>query len=409
MPTSYAAALTELSRLSALVATYGVLLLVLLVARLPLIERELGHDTLVRWHRKVAPWTMALLTLHVVTVVWGYASQFAVSLLAQTWDLERTYPWVLPATVGFVLMLVASFTSHRWARSRMAYETWWVTHLYTYLALALAFGHQLVLGQAFVGHPFAHWFWIALYVAVLSAVLIYRVGSPLVRLVWHDLRVDHVIRESSETVSIVMTGRHLSKLPAKGGQFFAWRFLTPSLWYQAHPWSLSAAPDGRSLRITVKNLGDASAELVHLKPGTRVLAEGPYGAFTAEARHDDRVVLIAGGVGVAPIVSLLADLPEHADVDVLYRAPRNDSVVLHRDLDALAARRPHTRVRYLVGSRHEYPIDARALVRLIPDISQADVFVCGPGDLVDSVVESVDVIGVPPERIHHEAFRMHST
>ena len=80
-----------------------------------------------------------------------------------------------------------------------------------------------------------------------------------------------------------ITGRHLDELRAEAGQFFRWRFLTRDHWWQSHPYSLSAPPTDRLLRITVKALGDHSHDLADLRPGTRVFAEGPYGALTSAA------------------------------------------------------------------------------------------------------------------------------
>ena len=91
-----------------------------------------------------------------------------------------------------------------------------------------------------------------------------------------------VTAEAPGVVSIYLSGRDLDALDAQSGQFFLWRFLTPDRWWKAHPFSLSAAPTKRGLRITVKDLGDDTHALQHVRPGTRVFAEGPYGTFTAD-------------------------------------------------------------------------------------------------------------------------------
>ncbi len=117
--------------------------------------------------------------------------------------------------------------------------------------------------------------------------------------------------EAPGVVSILLRGRQLDRLPVAGGQFFQWRFLRRGLWWQAHPYSLSAAPTGDELRITVKDLGDHSAGLARQLPGTRVAIEGPYGTFTADTATQDRLLLIGAGVGTAPILSLLHELPRH--------------------------------------------------------------------------------------------------
>ena len=402
------ALLTELGRWSGLLGTYGALLIILLVARIPVLERSVGLDRMVMWHRRLGPAVLVLILAHVVLITAGYAASEAVSYLSETWTFASTYSWLLPAMAGLALMVMAGVTSWRVARRAMKYETWWITHLYFYLAIALAYLHQITLGQQFVTHRWARWIWIGMYVVTFGLLIAYRIAAPVLRSRRHDLRVHSVSRESKDTVSVWMSGRDLDKLRARGGQFFGWRFMTRDMWWQSHPYSLSAGPDNAFLRITVKDLGDHSRSLARLKPGTRVVAEGPYGVFTADARHGDRVVLVAGGVGVTPIRALLDELPQKVSVDVLFRAPRPEALVLRKELDAIAAARPQVRVRYLVGSRHDYPINARTLAYLVPDIAAADIYVCGPSQLVDTVVEAGHHLGIEPHRIHHEAFSFHS-
>ena len=395
--------LVFIGRITALVGTYGVLLTLLLIARIPVLEREVGLDRTVSWHRKLAPWSMLLITIHVISTTLGYAIEANSSALSEFWNLLTTTRWILPATAGFVLMLVASVSSYKKIRTKIAYETWWVIHIYTYLAIALAYAHQVTLGNALVKSPVAAKAWLVATIFAVGSIVLFRWVMPIVRGLRYQLRVHSVVQESSNVVSVWLTGRKLDRLKVRGGQFFAWRILTRDLWWQAHPYSLSAAPDGKYLRITVKDLGDHSGSLAKLRPGTRVLAEGPYGAFTATKRHGDEVVLVAAGVGIAPIRALLEELPHKTKVDVLFRARSNDEVLLKKELDILA-QRPNTKVRYLVGSRKEHPMDARTLIRLVPTIAQADVYICGPDALTEQIRDAAEIIGIPPSHIHDEAF-----
>jgi predicted ferric reductase len=403
------ALLTEASRWAALVGTYTSLLLLVLVARVPLVERSVGYDRLVSWHRKLGPVALVLIALHVVLVTLGYAAAAGTSYLGQTWTFASTYPWLLPAMAGFALMVFAGLASWRVARRTVKYETWWVTHLYFYLAIALAYLHQVMYGQQFVGHAWARWTWIGMYVVTLGLLLVFRVAGPVWTSLRLDLRVYGVQRESHDTVSVWITGRRLERLALRGGQFFGFRFMTRDGWWQSHPYSVSAGPTPSFLRITVKDLGDQSRELATLRPGTRVVVEGPYGVFTADNRRTDHVVLIGGGVGVTPVRAILDDLPGDVEIDFLYRAHRADDVVLRRELEKIAAqRRGRMRLRILAGSRHDYPIDARSLLHLVPRIGGADVYTCGPASLVAAVREAARVLGIPDERVHHEEFSFHS-
>ena len=163
-------------------------------------------------------------------------------------------------------------------------------------------------------------FWWGLWAASAGAVLVWRVALPLWRSARHRLRVTSVVREGHGVVSVYMTGRRMDRLRAEAGQFFTWRFLTGPGWTRGHPYSLSAAPDGRSLRITVKELGDDSAVLRHVRPGTRVLVEGPYGRLSARARTRPKVALIGAGVGITPLRALAEELDcAPGDAVLLYR------------------------------------------------------------------------------------------
>src|SRR3954469_5565475 len=321
---------------------------VLLVARVPPLERAIGQDRLVGWHRRPGPWPLYLLAGHAVFISVGYAGAAHDGVLHQLRQLLWTYPGILAATAAGALLIAAGVTSYRLARRRMAYETWWSVHLYTYLALFLSFSHQIGTGASFVGHPVATAWWTALWVGTLALVLVARVGLPLWRSLRHRLTVVGVTPEGPDSYSVLLRGRRLDRLPVAGGQFLQWRFLRRGLWWQAHPYSLSAAPTGRHLRITVKVLGDHSAALRRMRPGTHVAIEGPYGVFTADARQTDRVLLVGAGVGITPIRALLEELPEHADVVVLLRGSTPDDLVL-RDEIADDVRRRRGRLHELVG------------------------------------------------------------
>jgi ferredoxin-NADP reductase len=210
-----------------------------------------------------------------------------------------------------------------------------------------------------------------------------------------------------------MRGRDLDLLGAEPGQFFLWRFLTRGHAVSAHPYSISSVPDRRHLRITVKAAGDHSALLRDLRPGDKVLAEGPFGHFTARRRARQGCLLIAGGTGIAPIRVLAEDLAARprsgpADIVVLYRASRTGDLLFRRELDAMADAGVLT-VRYLVGRRADLgfdPLSASRLHHLIPDVRRRDVWICGPPKMCEAVGTSLRRLGVPPRRLHTERFSL---
>jgi predicted ferric reductase len=390
-------------RLAGFAGTYLMLIMVVLVARLPWLERSCGQDQLVRWHRKLASWAIALITAHVVLIVLGYAQASSTGALRELWVLVTSYRDMLAATVGFGLLIMAGISSYRHVRRRLRYETWWVVHLYLYLGLAMAFAHQIFTGVSFIGHPLVRALWIVVWAATAGLVLVYRVAQPIWRSLRHQLRVVAVHPEAPGVVSVVCRGRHLDRLAVSGGQFFHWHFLTREMWWQGHPYSLSALPRPPYIRVTIKGLGDQSRAAASLRPGTRVAIEGPYGTFTSHARVRDGVALFAAGVGITPVRALLEDLPDEVDVVVVVRASTPADLV-HRDEVATLVRQRRGRLREIVGSRHEVRLNARVLRSLVPDIAHRDVYICGPDGFSAEIAAAALRLGADAEQIHTETF-----
>ena len=394
---------TAAGQIAGLTGSYLLLVMLLLISRLPWLEGILGQDRLVRWHRRLGPWPIILLGSHAVLITIGYAEQASIGPWHELAILLTSYPDVLMATVAFGLLVMAGVASFRAARSRLRYETWWAVHLYTYLAIALAFSHQLADGVSFVGHPLARLFWIVIWASTAGVVLVYRLGLPLWRTVYHRLRVAEVREEGPGVVSVICAGRHLERLPIVGGQFLQWRFLHSDLWWQAHPYSISALPRPPFLRVTVKALGDFSKSVANIPVGTRVAIEGPYGAVTAHSRCGDKVLLVAAGVGVTPMRAILEDLPAAVDVVVMLRAPTREDVIFHHEIAPLVQARGG-RLHVLVGNRHQVRLDSRLLGKLVPDVGTRDVYVCGPDGFTNRIVVAARRLGVSSDRIHSESF-----
>ena len=400
--------LATASRVAALIGSYFAIVGIFLVARIPAVERGVGHDRLVAWHRTLGPWSLYLILLHFVLVTVSFAGQDQIPLYKEIWNFLNDYPWMWQALAGFLLMMLAGVTSYRKARAKMSYETWWIIHIYTYIAIAISFMHQVLNGQMFVGHPLNRLYWTSLYVLMAGAVIFYRIGIPLVRSLRVGLVVERVVEEAPGLISVIMRGRNLKSLTAEGGQFFGWRFLTRGHFLMSHPYSLSAAPTDKHLRITIKDLGDHSRATRYIKPGTRVFVEGPYGAFTAGRATQPHLVMVGGGVGITPIRALMEEFKSGVQMDVFYRVSRADELILKDELDYLVAQSNGSiRVHYLVGSRKDYPMDAQFIKSYAPRAADSDIYICGPQALVDTVRKAAEDLGVPKNRFHDEDFAFH--
>ncbi|MGC9377195.1 ferredoxin reductase family protein [Streptomyces sp. MH13] len=401
----------DAGRITGLLAGYLMALVVLQTARVPALERRVGSDRVARWHAMTGRYTLCLVLAHVFLIMWGYAARAGKGLggvVQQTISSVNQLPDMGKAAAGTGLLVLVGLLSIGPVRRRIPYDAWYHVHLLTYVAVFLTFWHQLTTGNDFAVEPVATTVWYALYGSVTALVLWYRVLTPLRLNLRHRMRVEAVIEETPGIVSVLIGGRRLHRMGAEAGQFFRWRFLAPGMRFSSHPYSLSAAPRPDMLRITVKAIGDHSARLRELTPGTRVWAEGPYGALTAQRRSRGKVLLVAGGVGITPMRALFETLPgASGDITLLYRANSTQDLALWDELAGIADERG-ARLMYAVnGPDGERPdISARTLSRKIPDVDRHDVFLCGPPGFAQAVYEALRGAGVPARRIHHESFEM---
>lgn len=396
---------TSIGRLAGLLSAYLALVQVILLARIPALERTVGFDRLTRWHRWNGHACIELVVVHVVFIVWGYALLDKLSIGGELSTMlgGGIYPGMITATVGTAFLLAVVATSYTIARRRLPYEWWYAVHLLAYAGIALAWFHEIPTGNELVLSTAAADWWRSLFAATLAIILGFRVLVPLVHAFRYRLRVERVVEETFGIVSIHIAGRSLDRLTAQAGQFFLWRFLDRHRIWSAHPFSLSAAPDGRSLRITVKSLGDHTARLADVRPGTRVVAEGPLGTFTEEVRQREKVLLIAGGIGITPVRALVESMD--GDVVVIYRVATEGEAIFRDELAELGAT-----VQYVVGD-HRTPEGRRLLSRqhlltLVPDLAERDVYVCGPPAMTVAVERNLRRAGVPRCRLHSERFAL---
>ena len=377
----------------------------LLLSRLPWLERLVGFDHLTivhRWNGYACIW---LVLAHVALSIWGYALLDDVSLFEELDTMLRggVYPGMITATVGTALLVAVVLTSIVIVKRAMSYEWWYAVHLAAYAGIALAWFHQIPTGNELALDEAAADYWRALYVVTLAILLWFRVAIPAVDALRYRMRVAEIVSEGPEVVSLRITGRRLERLRARPGQFFLWRFLTRGRWWESHPFSLSEAPNGESFRITAKAVGDFSRDLASVGPGTRVVAEGPFGVFTSDARHREKVLLVAGGIGITPIRALLDEL--EGDVIVIYRVLRDEDVVFREELERASAR-----VEIVAGDHATEDgsdlLSATHLLELVPDIAERDVFVSGPPGLAAVIAANVRHAGVARRQVHIEQFAL---
>ncbi|MFJ2264575.1 ferric reductase-like transmembrane domain-containing protein [Streptomyces sp. NPDC087844] len=377
----------------------------LLVARIPWLDRRIGMDRLTLWHRWIGFTLLWTILTHATLVVLGYARLDDAPMLKTFFALSGV-PASLLGMLAAAVIIVIAVVSTRPLRRRLRYETWHGLHLLLYTALGMAFVHQLMETTTFTSSAFATVYWWALWLFAFGALLIGRIIVPVRRNAYHRFHVAAVVPESDDVVSVHVTGRHLEQLPARAGQFFVWRFPGHNHWWLANPFSLSAAPDGHTLRLSAKAVGATSGGLRHLPVGTRAFLEGPYGALTSLHRTRPGVLLIAGGMGITPIRALLEEEPA-GDIVVLYRVRTETNAVLGDEVRELVDARGG-RLHLLTGQSREgaLPFEPDNLRALVPDITERDVYVCGPPAMTSAVLDSLRRLKVPVRQVHAEKFSL---
>ncbi len=406
-------ALTSIGRATGIVAATMMMIQLLVIARIPLVERRLGHDRAALLHGRLGRIGFFMIAVHIITLVLGYGARLHRGWWDQVWAFLLHYGTQMTLSViGFWLLIAVAATSLAAVRRQWKYENWHAVHLLTYVVIAFSIPHQFTQGTTFSGNAmsatdtFARWYWASLWIVSVGGFVMYRLVKPLWTLARHNLTVERVDQNPDGTVSVWIVGRGLSRMKTQAGQFFLWRFLAQGMWLQAHPFSLSRSPRGNVLRITVKPVGDFTTAMAGLLPGTKVMAEGPLGRFTTHHRRAHGTVLIGAGSGIVPLVSLLGDLDGSGPTVVILRARTVEEIPHLEEMRELAAQHGAT-LYLLTGKRSEgwLPdgMEAR-MTQLAPSLKSADIYVCGPRPWMAAILAEARACGAREEHVHTEEF-----
>jgi len=398
--------LARTAGLAGLIGAYLALVQVVLLSRLPILEWLAGFDRLSQWHRWNGHACIILVLVHVILQIQGYSMPTHRPFGDEFWTMvaQGAFPGMITATIGTVFLVAVAWSSYAIVRRRLPYELWYGVHLTAYAGIALAWFHEIPTGGDLALNPGAARYWRIMALVALATVT-WRVLAPLVSMTRHRLRVAEVIEEGPGATSLRITGRKLDRLHALPGQFFIWRFLTPGHWWSAHPFSLSAAPDGATFRITAKSVGDHTARMRAIPVGTRVVTEGPFGDFTERSRRREKVLLVAGGIGITPVRALLEQM--NGDVVAIYRVLAPEDIVFADELEELRRTRGVS-LHYVIGDHATDEgsslLSPEHLGELVPDLAEREVYLCGPPAMTSITEKRLRAAGVPRRRLHIERF-----
>lgn len=398
---SYGDRLIAIGRLFGLLAAWSVLIQIILMSRVPFIERNFDLQDNIQLHKYNGYTLLATISGHVVFLVLGYALPTQVNLWDQFISFNTQYEDVFLATLGTVIFFAASFLSLQAIRQKMRYEIWYALHLTVYAAIFMTFLHQINTGTDFVHNYWFTAFWYGLYALAFVVWVRYRIANPLFLAFKHGFKVASVTQVAVNTYSVRLTGRNLEHFEFEPGQYATWRFLSAGLWYEGHPFSISSPQGSNYLQFTVKASPELMAKITAVRPGTFVLVDGPRGSFTAERADDtSKVVLIAGGIGVAPYLSTIgALLQKGKQVSLLYSARGAVDVAFRSELARLQTAGLKISLFLNENNQQITPEILNAI-----DINDTTVYICGPDGMSRAFVETLRAGGIEKNRIITERF-----
>ncbi|MCC5812697.1 MAG: ferric reductase-like transmembrane domain-containing protein [Ectothiorhodospiraceae bacterium] len=368
---------------------------------------EVGLDNTLQFHRRIGTFALLLVLAHPVTLMLADPG-----FLAYLDPRDETLRAVsLSALVAATAVLVVSSL---WRVSvGLSYEWWRALHgALSLFIVAGGLGHALM-----VDHYTSGLLTKALLVAVILVPLLLLLDSRLFRLLRmrrRPWRVAAVEPERGDSTTLVLEADGHRGMPFLPGQFFWVTLGETPFSLQQHPFSFaSSASSSERFAFTSKALGDFSRRLPEVEPGTRAWVEGPYGAFVPRPAESDALVLLAGGVGITPIMSMLRTYRQQGISTPLYLVYANDvweDVLFREELDDMAGELPLTLVHVLSDPPSAWNgergyVDTGLLRRQLPvDGQGVSYFICGPEPMMNAAEQALISLGVAPARIYSDRF-----
>jgi predicted ferric reductase len=375
-----------------------------MVARIRPLAAPFGQDALLQFHRQIGYVGLAFILVH-----------FAISA---KWDeLTLTKALHAPLLVWFgmaaMLALIVLIASSVWRRRlRLSYEAWHVIH--TVLALVLivgALGHILFVDE-YVSSIWKQILWALMTIAFVALIAWVRVLKPRRAQPW---RLARVTPGRGETTTLALTPPESAAFRFEPGQF-AWFAIGRSPFsLTQHPFSFSSSAERDEVELAVKALGDFTSTVGGLEPGTTVYVDGPHGVFSMDQDEGPGFGFVAGGVGIAGLISMVRTMADRRDVRpaVLFYANGDwDGVAFREELEQLEERLDLTVVHVLERPPEGWTgetgyVTAKVLARHLPrGYKRFQFFICGPDPMMDAAEAALVRLGVPPERVHTERFDM---
>ena len=371
----------------------------------------MGIDRIMAFHKFAAWWVLLALMLHplayVLPTFLDDPARGAQRLLA--YHLLPAYRSGVVALVALVLLVAAGAV-----RDLFRYEIWRGSHLVLALvALGGGLHHATTAGRLSALGPLHLFWWWAGAVAVAVIVLLY--GWRWMRLHRQPWRLRGIAKLADRIWELDLEPEAgTAPLPYRAGQFVWMTVGAKRFPLFDHPFSIADSPRRAGMSLIVKEVGDFTRTVGTLPIGTPIGVDGPYGTFTLQRHPAEAVLLIAGGVGIAPIMSLLRDLVARCDprpVRVAYAVGTPANFACLAELEAAKAVLDLQVM--LVSEDWEEGwtgesgyLDRTKLSGLLEGLDPARTvaLICGPGPMVTAVSDALLDLGLPMQNVVFERF-----
>ncbi len=308
-----------------------------LSGRFKSISNGVGIDVTQRLHQMLARTALAFVILHPLlyqgTPSGGARPWDPTRQLTLTTDLSALSTGIAAYLLLPVLVLLAIGRKHL----DHSYETWRLMHGVAALVVALLVLHHAVYAGRYGGQTAMTWLWLTGTAAAVGSMVYVYLLVPL-RDRARAWRVVSVVPRATRQWELTVTPRNHAGLDYKAGQFVWLNVGHSSFSLKENPFSISSAPAaGPDVSFLIKELGDFTGSVGRIKPGTVAYLDGPFGSLSVDGRDEPGVALIAGGVGIAPLLGILRQLRLSRDprkIRIVYGSRVIDQIAYRDELDA---------------------------------------------------------------------------
>jgi predicted ferric reductase len=377
-----------------------------LVARFRPLAAPFGQDALLQFHRQIGYVGLAFVLIH-----FAISAQWSELTLANALEAPLLV-WFGMAALGALIVLIVSSV---WRRQlRLSYEVWHIVHIALAVVLVVGALLHILFVDEYVSSLWKQILWGLMSAAFVGLLVWVRLLKPR-RALSRPWRLEGVVAERGETTTLVLEPPAEANFRFEPGQF-AWFAIGRSPFsFTQHPFSFASSAERDEVELAVKALGDFTSRVGELEPGTTVYVDGPHGAFSIDQDEGPGFGLIAGGVGIAGLISMLRTMADRRDVRpvLLFYANREwDGVAFRDEVERLKRELDLTVVHVLERPPEDwtgetgYVTDEVLTRHLPPGYRRFQFFICGPDPMMDAAEAALIGLGVPPERVHTERFDM---